>query len=126
MPITTTYRSLENSLQALNVLLEKRLPGLTSLHLAKIAQLIEAAKKGLNKTRDALAAQYAKKDAEGKMVPADTVGAVLLEDPDTYWAEMNSVLDAPIEFDIEKLDKSVLASIEIEPVHLLQLLWMID
>lgn len=110
---------LKGILEALQVLIEKEISIKVSYKISKMVRKVAEEYELFEQSRQKLLQKYGRKDEKGQLISEN--GIVILEKPEEFNEEFNSLYNTDIEFDIEPLKLESLGDITLSPKILLVL-----
>lgn len=117
-----TVNSILNIYNTLGILYDKELDLNAACIIAKNIKEIETSKTVIDKKRDGIITEYAEKDENGNVLPADENGNIKISNAQEFYKKMDDLLTTEIDINIDSFSKDSLKDIKISPKDILPLM----
>ena len=122
----------KETVNALNVLISKKVPVKTAYKLVKVVRKVNEILLNVNAKKQEIVIKHIERDEKGNPVLAmDNEGNIIpdrvkIANDESYQKDMQNFLKQEHELDVNKININDLGEIDIEPTQLMFLMWLIE
>lgn len=122
----------KETVNALNVLISKKVPVKTAYKLVKVVRKVNEILLNVNAKKQEIVIKHIERDEKGNPVlEMDNEGNIIpdrvkIANDENYQKDMQNFFEQEHELDINKININDLGEIDIEPIQLMFLMWLIE
>ncbi|HUU86207.1 MAG TPA: hypothetical protein VMX17_00470 [Candidatus Glassbacteria bacterium] len=122
----------KETVNALNVLISKKVPVKTAYKLVKVVRKVNEILLNVNAKKQEIVIKHIERDEKGNPVLAmDNEGNIIpdrvkIANDENYQKDMQNFFEQEHELDVNKININDLGEIDIEPTQLMFLMWLIE
>lgn len=117
-----TANNILNIYHTLTILADKELDLNTACTIAKNIRELDVLKNIIEQKRDTLIQEYAEKDVNGTIIPADDNGNIKITDTHQFMMKMEEILNTELDVSLDTISKTALKDIKISPKDIFPLM----
>lgn len=122
----------KETVNALNVLISKKVPVKTAYKLVKVVRKVNEILLNVNAKKQEIVIKHIERDEKGNPVlEMDNEGNIIpdrvkIANDENYQKDMQNFFEQEHELDVNKININDLGEIDIEPIQLMFLMWLIE